>query len=255
MKVAAPAILSAEDWGFLDEAEARLKAVATYIEAFSGDRLEFEKALRVVEKRRGDLLLGGTTRGTDDSKQTATRWRTLARNWDKLWPLIIAAESVREISQAELLRCVNGTVHFSSDSPEWSTPQELFDALDAEFRFVLDVCATSENAKCQRYFTAETDGLSQRWSGVCWMNPPYGAEIGKWVQKAWEAAEAGATVVCLVPARIDTRWFWDYCRYGEVRVLPGRLKFGGGENSAPFPSAVVIFGRPQAWVWWEWPKV
>lgn len=132
---------------------------------------------------------------------------------------------------------------YSSATGQWSTPQDLFDELHQEFGFALDVCATDENAKCATYYTVEQDGLAQPWTGVCWMNPPYGDAIGAWVRKAWESSKAGATVVCLVPARIDTRWWWDYCRYGEVRFLRGRLKFGGGDNSAPFPSAVVIFGR------------
>ena len=134
-------------------------------------------------------------------------------------------------------------VHFSSETSEWATPQDVFDELDAEFGFTLDVCATVDNAKCERYFTAEVDGLAQDWTDVCWMNPPYGREIGRWVRKAYESAQNGATVVCLVPARTDTAWWHDYCARGEVRLLRGRLKFGAATNSAPFPSAVVVFGR------------
>ena len=74
------------------------------------------------------------------------------------------------------------------------------------------------------------------------MNPPYGRVIGKWTQKAYESSLSGATVVCLIPARTDTKYFHDYCfPYGEVRFIKGRLKFGGCEDSAPFPSAVVVF--------------
>jgi phage N-6-adenine-methyltransferase len=139
---------------------------------------------------------------------------------------------------------VTTAVHFSSETDEWATPQAFFDALNAEFGFTLDVCATAENAKCTRYFDKQMDGLAQTWEGVCWMNPPYGRVIGDWVKKAHESADAGATVVCLLPARTDTRWFHDHI-YGlaEIRLLRGRLKFGGCANSAPFPSMVVIF-RP-----------
>ena len=128
---------------------------------------------------------------------------------------------------------------FTSATDLWETPQAFFDALDAEFGFDLDVCALPENAKCRRYYTPEDDGLSQEWTGVCWCNPPYGREIGKWVRKA---AQSDATVVMLLPARTDTRWFHDYI-YGhaEIRFIPGRLKFGGAKNSAPFPSMVCIF--------------
>lgn len=140
----------------------------------------------------------------------------------------------------------------TSATPEWETPQDIFDVLDAEFHFTLDVCATDENAKCKDYFARESDGLSQDWSGVCWMNPPYGDEIPGWVAKAHESAKS-ATVVCLVPARVDTEWWWEHCRFGEIRFLRGRLKFGGAKSGAPFPSAVVVF--PGNGVrWWEWQK-
>lgn len=133
-------------------------------------------------------------------------------------------------------------VHFSSATDLWSTPRDFFDRCAARFGpFDLDVCASDENAKCVRYFTAEQDGLSLPWNGVCWMNPPYGRSIGKWMQKAYESSLDGATVVCLVPARTDTAWWHDYAIKGEVEFIRGRLKFGGSTNSAPFPSALVVF--------------
>jgi len=140
---------------------------------------------------------------------------------------------------------VNTDVMFSSATDEWATPQDFFDKMNAEFHFETDVCATPQNAKCKRYFTKEQDGLSLPWGGRCWMNPPYGRKIGLWVKKAWEAAQTGATVVCLLPARTDTSWWHDYCMKGEVRFVRGRLKFGGSKNPAPFPSAVVIFRKEE----------
>ena len=130
-------------------------------------------------------------------------------------------------------------VLFSSKSDNWETPPQFFQALDAEFHFDLDVCALPENAKCQKYYTPEDDGLSQPWDGTCWCNQPYGRSISAWVKKA---SESETTVVMLLPARTDTRWFHEYI-YGkaEVRFIKGRLKFGGSKNSAPFPSMVVIF--------------
>ncbi len=98
-------------------------------------------------------------------------------------------------------------VHFSSRRNNWETPRDLFDKLNEEFNFELDVCATPENAKCKKYYSPEEDGLKEEWKGLCWMNPPYGREIGKWIKKAYESALAGATVVCLVPARTDTAWW------------------------------------------------
>ena len=132
----------------------------------------------------------------------------------------------------------------SSATAEWETPQATFDALNDEFHFTLDVCATPENAKCPHFFTAEDDGLSQTWTGICWMNPPYGRGIGLWVAKAYRESLAGATVVCLVPSRTDTRWWHNFVMKGEIRFVKGRLKFGGHHWNAPFPSAIVVFRPP-----------
>jgi phage N-6-adenine-methyltransferase len=132
----------------------------------------------------------------------------------------------------------------SSRSDDWPTQQAFFDKVNEEFGFDLDVCASHENAKCRKYFTKEQDGLAQEWRGVVWCNPPYGRTISDWIKKAYESAQAGATVVLLVPARTDTRWFQDYClRGGEIRFIRGRLRFGDCKWPAPFPSALVVF-RP-----------
>lgn len=134
-------------------------------------------------------------------------------------------------------------VHFSSKTDLWSTPQDFYDKLNGEFNFTLDPCATDDNHKTAKYFTIKDDGLKQDWSNdIVFMNPPYGREIGKWVKKA---SESNTTVVCLVPSRTDTRWWHDYVIGGgaEVRFIKGRLKFGNSKNSAPFPSAVVIFKK------------
>jgi len=140
---------------------------------------------------------------------------------------------------------MNTSLHFSSATPEWATPQYFFDKLNAEFSFTLDPCCTHENAKCAKHYTKEDDGLMQDWTkDVTFVNPPYGRPIKDWVKKSYESAQGGATVVCLVPARTDTRWFQDFCLKGEVRFVRGRLKFGGCANSAPFPSAVVVFRPP-----------
>lgn len=169
---------------------------------------------------------------------------------------------------------------YSSKTDEHPTPQWFFDVLNREFGFTLDPCATHENAKCSLYFTREDDGLMQDWRGhTVFMNPPYGspeqpckpnctkkkcAERGwhtdvyipgiiDWMRKAYESSREGATVVCLVPARTDTEWWHDYVGHydwetrtyvkhaDEVRNVTGRLRFGGAKNTAPFPSAVVIY--------------
>lgn len=203
----------------------------------NGERVGFDGAAESSNKARLDDL--GLT------KHESSRFQKLAAvPADDFEQAIDDAAAEGQVTTAGVLRKMD--VHYSSKTPEWSTPQDLFDSLNAEFSFGLDVCATSKNAKCEHFFSPEQDGLTQAWhgySGAIWMNPPYGDEIAKWVAKAHQAfSEWGETVVCLLPARTDTAWFWNYCGDGEVRFLRGRLKFGGSVNSAPFPSAVVIFG-------------
>ena len=131
---------------------------------------------------------------------------------------------------------------FSSKSNEWATPQPFFDKLDEKFNFTLDPCATEKTAKCKKYFTAKDNGLSKSWEGeTVFMNPPYGREIKHWIKKAYNESLKGGLIVCLIPARTDTAYWHDYCMKGTIRFIRGRLKFSE-KNSAPFPSAVVIFG-------------
>ena len=133
---------------------------------------------------------------------------------------------------------------FSSLSPEWPTPAAVFDVLNERYHFTLDACATPDNAKCERFFTPEQDAVQQEWTGRVFLNPPYGRDIGRWMKKAFESAERGATVVCLVPSRTDTDWWHSYCMKGSIFFVRGRLRFGDARNSAPFPSAVVVFEPP-----------
>lgn len=135
-------------------------------------------------------------------------------------------------------------VVFSSDRQDWETPQAFFDAVNAEFGFTLDACATPANAKCERFFTPDDDALKQEWSGVVWMNPPYGYEIRNWIKKAHQESIKGATVVALIPSRTDTAYWHEHVMSAsEIRLVKGRLTFNGGSFSAPFPSALVVF-RP-----------
>ena len=135
-------------------------------------------------------------------------------------------------------------VYHRAQTVEWGTPNALFAALEEEFHFTLDVAAQPDNAKCGHYYTPELNGLVQPWHGICWMNPPYGPTMDQWMCKAHASSLAGATVVCLVPARTDTLWWQTYATQGEIRFLKGRLTFGNAKNPAPFPSAVVIFRPP-----------
>jgi site-specific DNA-methyltransferase (adenine-specific) len=145
--------------------------------------------------------------------------------------------------QASYRKRANRSVLFSSATSEWATPADLFAKLNKEFCFTLDVCATVENAKCERYFTKKEDGLVQPWTGRVWCNPPYGAAVAQWLHKGWESVQSGACelVVFLLPARTDTAWWPRYHAKGEVRFLKGRLRFGGAKSSAPFPSVLLVF--------------
>ena len=140
-------------------------------------------------------------------------------------------------------------VHFSSATDEWATPVWLRVELEEEFGpFDLDVCASEANAAAPAWFTREVDGLQQAWvARCCWMNPPYGRGIGQWIRKAHESVAAGECerVVCLLPARTDTRWWQQVVvpHAALVRFIAGRVTFGQAKHSAPFPSAVVVFDR------------
>jgi phage N-6-adenine-methyltransferase len=142
-----------------------------------------------------------------------------------------------------------GATDDTADGGEWATPQAFFDKLNEEFHFTLDACASASNYKVENYYSKEQDGLKQEWTGTVWCNPPYGKHIGEWLKKGREAALEGATVVFLIHARTDTRWFHEhvYKIADEIRFVKGRLKFthkGGTNQSAPFPSMVVVY-RPK----------
>jgi phage N-6-adenine-methyltransferase len=144
----------------------------------------------------------------------------------------------------------------SSLRSDWATPRQLFEMLDREFHFTLDVCASEATATCKEWFGSSA--LERPWvpleDGTVWCNPPYGRELGRWVEKAHrEATQHFTTVVMLLPARTDTSWFHNYCLKGEIRFLRGRLAYDDGRHrmapagrrkaEAPFPSMIVIFWR------------
>lgn len=140
---------------------------------------------------------------------------------------------------------MNTEVMFSSNDQTWETPLDLFNKLNYEFQFTLDVCALPLTAKCNNYYTPEINALEQDWNGnICWMNPEYNnAYI--WMKKAYEESlKSYCIVVCLVPARTDTKWWDEFAmKASEIRFIKGRLKFGNSKNSAPFPSAIIIFDK------------
>jgi phage N-6-adenine-methyltransferase len=159
---------------------------------------------------------------------------------------------------------------FSSRYQKWETPPEVIADLATVFDWDWDVCANRPNV-CKNYYCKENglDGLDMHWSGLCWMNPPYGRQIAKWVHRAYRKSLIGSTtVVGLLPARTDTQWWHDHVIKADLIVfIKGRLTFGsdeywqwlwdtpeidgkpnklygkhGKKYSAPFPSAFVVWG-------------
>ena len=123
------------------------------------------------------------------------------------------------------------SVHFSSERQNWKTPKAFYQALDAEFRFDFDPCPPNPNF----------DGLNVEWGGVNYVNPPY-KHCAKWIEKGFEEFKKGKICVFLIPSRTDTKYWHEYCmKAKEIRFIKGRLNFDGHKNSAPFPSAIVIF--------------
>lgn len=151
---------------------------------------------------------------------------------------------------------------FSSKTDEWATPKELFNKLNRRYKFTLDPCANSTNAKCEKFYTVEDDGLSKSWANeVVFVNPPY-SNIKDWVSKAHrEAATNGATVVMLIPSRTDTRYWHDYIMEGADKIyfVKGRIKFENNnqpqKNAAPFPSAIIVFGESNLIGYTSGPKI
>ena len=137
-------------------------------------------------------------------------------------------------------------VHYSSKKHTWETSQDFFNKLNEIFNFDLDSCAETGTAKCSNFYTKEDDALTKDWKGVVWCNPPYGREQAKFVLKAYEeSVKHNSTVVVLIPARHDTKLWQNiiFPNANQVCFIKGRLKFGGAKESAPFSSALVVFGN------------
>jgi phage N-6-adenine-methyltransferase len=125
---------------------------------------------------------------------------------------------------------------------ERATPQWLYDHFDKEFHFTFDAAASEKNHKHPHFFTKEQNALEQEWSGVIWLNPPWN-EIGPFMKKAYESAQRGASVVCLVPLWSTERWFPEYALHGHIRILSDRVAFEGYDQKAPQPLCVIVFKK------------
>ena len=138
---------------------------------------------------------------------------------------------------------------FESAKQDWETPSVLFDRLNNEFCFTTDLAADINNTKCEHFLSEDDDVLNKRWEGICWLNPPYGSSAGSrlrdWVKKSYdESQKENCTIVMLVPARTNTKWWHQYCmKASEVRLICGRPKFGNAKYGLPQPLAIVVFKK------------
>jgi site-specific DNA-methyltransferase (adenine-specific) len=153
---------------------------------------------------------------------------------------------MKKETQSKIAR-VRNDGRWHSRGSDWATPQDLFDSLNAQYKFTLDPCASDWNAKCKKYFTEKDNGLMKDWKkNVVFMNPPYGKALNDWMKKAYASYLGGATVVCLVPSATDTAWWHDYAMKGEIVFLRGRPRFvtpEGNWQQTFSPSVLVIFKK------------
>ena len=176
------------------------------------------------------------------------RLQPRAKSWD-------VAPSMRRTIDSSDNPAVLGGVRaknngrYNGNGRHWETPPEIFDPLEDEFRFTLDPCATPETAKCKRYYTEASDGLSAPWVNErVFMNPPYGREVYAWTKKAREAAANNySLVVGLLPASTDLAWWHDdVIGHAEVRYIRGRVRFltGGPYRASGFFASVICIWHP-----------
>ena len=137
-------------------------------------------------------------------------------------------------------------INQDSGKDDWCTPKKLFEYFDDTYHFELDPCSTHENTLCEKHYTIVEDGLKQDWAGQkVFMNPPYGRETGKWIEKAYRESLKGAVVVCLIPCRPDTQYWHEiiFPYASQIYFIQGRLRYSDAKQSAPFPSAIIIFDK------------
>ena len=136
---------------------------------------------------------------------------------------------------------------FRTENQTWETPDSLFNDLNKEFHFDIDLSASKENTKCKRFISQKEDALKQIWKGKGWLNPPYGGgsvnSLKNWVKKSYnETRKKGCLVVMLIPARTNTQWWHKYCmKAKEIRFIKGRPKFKGNIHGLPQPLALIVF--------------
>ena len=139
----------------------------------------------------------------------------------------------------------------SKSRQDWATPKMFFNALNDIYRFDLDVCATQASTKVpanwygldhpdqtrRNCFERNWHKDANRWA---FMNPPYGRELSKFLEKATQEYEKGLKQVWLLKVATDTKWFHKYCKPHDLSFIEGRLKFDDYKKPAPFGSMLVV---------------
>lgn len=203
-----------------------------------------------------DIVSGSSLEELGVSEQQSSRWQREAAVDDKTFESYLAScrESQREITQAGLLNIAKGChVSANSGENEWYTPPEYIEAArDVMGSIDLDPasCDTAQvNVKAKRFFTAEDDGLSKKWTGNVWLNPPYSKDwIGQFAAKVVSESGRFAQAVVLVNNATDTAWFHELASVASaVCFLRGRVKFldrTGKPANTPVQGQAVLYVGP-----------
>ena len=170
-----------------------------------------------------------------------------------IWQQVVETAPEGKITAAHVqsvvdeVKGIKNPVLYSSNSDEWYTPKEIIKrVLWVLGEIDLDPCSNSKTepyVPAKIYYTAEDDGLSKRWSGRVYMNPPYGREIADWITHFISEYERGeiSEAIVLVPSRTDTAWFRKLRNFPRCFIW-GRLSFSDNGAGAPFPSMAVYIG-------------
>ncbi len=233
--------------GGIDSFRAALEALDLSLYCRNGAGKTVQELIVTLRRRRAlsqeELAeLAGVTRPTIGAleREGKGRFSTLER-------VLTALGAGPYLAEVGHKKAFYTTARNSSVGESWETPEEILLALYQAFKFDLDPCSPRKDGpvKARQRFTAEDDGLTLPWFGRVFVNPPYGRILGSWVEKARTEFDEGRAraVVLLIPARTDTAYWHEHITgSASVWFLRGRLKFSHGRQSAPFPSALIVWG-------------
>lgn len=137
-------------------------------------------------------------------------------------------------------------------SDEWGTPPRLFEILNKEFLFTVDVASTDKNKKLPKNFTKKDNGLKRSWAGErVFCNPPF-SDIGTWVAKAFSERNKADIIVMVLPVRTDRKYFHEMILgHAEIRFIKGRPNYipieGQKITNCPFNTMAVVFRKDRVY--------